>query len=290
MDVWNAEYGNEVAAIRTEMIVCLRDFVPMLEGFNHLVAQLDVYSAFNERCRNPSYCRPVFVDHDRAGVENDKNSIMYNSSNDDQIVYKLVDAFHPLLEFSGCIRNSIELRGNNVCVITGPNMGGKSTFVKQCALISIMAQIGCYVPAKICKIPIFDGIYTRIGSSDCISRGESTFMREMTDIARICNIATKKSLIIIDELGRGTSARDGLSIAMAVCKYLKKLGISFFTTHFPEICELDVVNKKVLFNEVMLYKLVDGKCDESYGLYVCRLAGFPEEVVECAEKLMKEWK
>ncbi|KAF2343562.1 DNA mismatch repair protein MutS C-terminal, partial [Trinorchestia longiramus] len=127
----------------------------------------------------------------------------------------------------------------NVCVITGPNMGGKSTFVKMCALVSIMAQVGCYVPARSCEIPIFDGIYTRIGAGDCAPKGESTFMREMVDIGRICRCATNRSLVIIDELGRGTSVQDGLSLAMAVCKYLKRLGISFFTTHFPEICELD---------------------------------------------------
>ncbi|KAG0441283.1 DNA mismatch repair protein msh2 [Dictyocoela muelleri] len=321
MAVWKNEYQREISVIRNEMINCLKEFVPMIEGFNHLIAQLDVYSAFNEKYRNPSYCRPSFVEicsddshfaepsciepsfkessfkepcfekskHKDDEIENSELKQSEKMKKSNSLFYKLVDSFHPLLEFSGCIKNSIEMCDKNICVITGPNMGGKSTFVKQCAIISIMAQIGCYVPAKYCKIPIFDGIYTRIGASDCISRGESTFMREMTDIARICSAATKKSLIIIDELGRGTSARDGLSIAMAVCKYLKKLGISFFTTHFPEICDLDVINKKVIFNEVMLYKLVDGKCDQSYGLNVCRLAGFPEEVIECVEKLMKDY-
>lgn len=284
LDEWNNEYNEECLVIKKELLRVLTYYIPFMEGFNHLVALLDVYSAFNEKVRNSSYCRPIFNDSN-----NNLNSLDNNFCSR-KIKYEIVDSFHPLLEFKGCIKNSIDFDNKNICVITGPNMGGKSTFIKQCAIISILAQIGCYVPCKYCNIPIFDGIYTRIGASDCSIKGESTFMREMMDISRICRLATNKSLIIIDELGRGTSAKDGLSIAIAVCNYLKNKGITFFTTHFPQICDLDVLNKKVLIDDnVMLYKLVDGKCDYSYGLNVCKAVGFPQEVIDEAEKLINDY-
>lgn len=188
---------------------------------------------------------------------------------------------------------------HSISIITGPNMAGKSTYMRQTALIVLLAQIGCFVPAKEAKIGIADRIFTRVGASDDLASGQSTFMVEMTEVANILRNATKKSLIILDEIGRGTSTYDGLSIAWAVVEYISsrdKIGArTLFATHYHELTELEgklsnVDNYCVAVKEqgediVFLRKIVKGGADKSYGIQVAKLAGIPKEVLERAEKI-----
>ncbi|MDX2469906.1 MAG: DNA mismatch repair protein MutS [SAR324 cluster bacterium] len=186
-----------------------------------------------------------------------------------------------------------------ISVITGPNMGGKSTYMRQAALICLMAQIGSFVPAKSAKLPIFDRIFTRVGASDNLARGQSTFMVEMNEAASILNNATANSFVILDEIGRGTSTFDGISIAWAILEHLhKKKSLTLFATHYHELIlleeELDgVFNEKVTVEEagegiVFLRKVVAGKADKSYGIQVASLAGLPFEVVMRAKGILTE--
>ncbi len=184
-------------------------------------------------------------------------------------------------------------------IITGPNMAGKSTYLRQNALIVIMAQIGSFVPAESAKIGIVDKIFTRIGASDNLSGGQSTFLVEMQEAARILSKSTSRSLIVMDELGRGTSTYDGLSIAWAVIEYIhehpEKFGKTLFATHYHELTSLadrkGIKNYSIAVREyndelVFLRKVLPGPSDKSYGIFVAKLAGMPEEVIERAKLIL----
>lgn len=187
-------------------------------------------------------------------------------------------------------------------IITGPNMAGKSTYMRQVALITLMAQIGSFVPAKSAKIGIVDKIFTRVGASDDISSGQSTFMLEMNEVSSILKNATKNSLIILDEIGRGTSTFDGLSIAWSVAEYIRnkrKIGAkTLFATHYHELTELEerldgVKNYRVAVKKhgdeiTFLRKIVRGGTDDSYGIEVAALAGLPSEVISRAKEILKK--
>jgi DNA mismatch repair protein MutS len=186
-------------------------------------------------------------------------------------------------------------------LITGPNMAGKSTYMRQVALITIMAQIGSFVPASEAKIGIVDKVFTRVGASDDLASGQSTFMLEMNEVAYILKNATKRSLIIYDEVGRGTSTFDGMSIARAIAEYTcsKKIGAkTLFATHYHELTSLEgecegVVNyniaaKKRGDNITFLRKIVRGSTDDSYGIEVAKLAGIPNEVIKRAREVLTE--
>ena len=191
---------------------------------------------------------------------------------------------------------------NRIAVITGPNMAGKSTYMRQTALLSLMAQIGSFIPAKSANICISDRIFTRVGASDDLSSGQSTFMVEMTEVANILRNATKKSLVILDEIGRGTSTFDGLAIAWAVIEYIANPRIigakTLFATHYHELTELEgaipgVKNYCISVREqgdtiVFLRKIVRGGADKSYGIQVARLAGVPSPVLTRADELVEE--
>jgi len=189
--------------------------------------------------------------------------------------------------------------GRAILLITGPNMAGKSTYIRQVALLSLMAQIGSFVPARRATMGIVDRIFARVGASDQLSRGQSTFMVEMTETARILNTATPRSLVILDEIGRGTSTYDGLSLAWAVVEYLhQRIGCrTLFATHYHELTDLaqslgDVVNLNVAVREwqeevVFLHKIVDGSADKSYGIHVARLAGVPRDVITRAKDILE---
>lgn len=191
---------------------------------------------------------------------------------------------------------------DRMIIITGPNMAGKSTYMRQVALITLMAQIGSFVPAKSAKIGIVDKIFTRVGASDDISSGQSTFMLEMTEVSHILKNATSKSLIILDEIGRGTSTFDGLSIAWAVVEYIQnkhKIGAkTLFATHYHELTELEeeldgVKNYRIAVKKrgddiTFLRKIVRGGADDSYGIEVAALAGVPKEVINGAKKILKK--
>jgi DNA mismatch repair protein MutS len=186
----------------------------------------------------------------------------------------------------------------NMMLVTGPNMAGKSTFIRQVALLTLMAQIGSFVPARSARIGVADRIFARVGASDELARGQSTFMVEMTETARILNTATSRSLVILDEIGRGTSTYDGVSLAWSIVEYLHdRVGCrTLFATHYHELTELArtltrVKNLNVLVREwqedvVFLHQIVEGAADKSYGIHVARLAGVPREVLERAKQIL----
>ena len=189
-----------------------------------------------------------------------------------------------------------------ICIITGPNMAGKSTYLRQVALITLMAQIGSYVPAETATIGLVDRIFTRIGAQDDLATGQSTFMVEMVETANILHHATARSLIILDEIGRGTSTYDGLAIARAVVEYLhnnKRSGaLTLFATHYHELVEvaqllprircLNVAVTEEAGKVVFLRKIVPGGADRSYGIHVAQLAGIPRPVIHRAEEILQE--
>ncbi|MBW3543799.1 MAG: DNA mismatch repair protein MutS, partial [Planctomycetes bacterium] len=187
----------------------------------------------------------------------------------------------------------------SLAIITGPNMAGKSTYIRQAALITIMAQMGSFVPAKSARIGLADRVFARVGASDELGRGQSTFMVEMTETARILNAATKQSLVILDEIGRGTSTYDGISLAWAVTEYLHDaIGCrTLFATHYHELTELTqtlkhAVNWNVAVREkagdvIFLHRIVPGAADRSYGIHVARLAGVPPSVIERARVVLE---
>jgi DNA mismatch repair protein MutS len=196
----------------------------------------------------------------------------------------------------------LDNKKQRLSIITGPNMAGKSTYMRQTALIVLMAQIGCFVPAKSANIGMVDRIFTRVGASDDLASGQSTFMVEMNEVANILHNATKDSLLILDEIGRGTSTFDGLSIAWAVVEYIsntKVLGAkTLFATHYHELTELEgklegVHNYCIAVKEngddiVFLRKIVPGGADKSYGIAVAKLAGLPEEVITRANRIVEQ--
>lgn len=211
---------------------------------------------------------------------------------------------HPIVEQlvgrENFVKNSIVLNNDkNLIILTGPNMSGKSTYMKQVALILIMAHIGCYVPAEYAKIGIVDKIFTRIGASDDLVTGQSTFMLEMSEVANIVNSSTKNSFIILDEIGRGTSTFDGISIATAITEYIHdNIGAkTIFATHYHELTQLESkLNKSVNFRievkedekEILfLREIVKGGADKSYGIEVARLAGLPKEILDRAKEMLK---
>jgi DNA mismatch repair protein MutS len=189
---------------------------------------------------------------------------------------------------------------NRILLITGPNMGGKSTYMRQVAQIVLLAQIGCFVPANSAHIGIVDKIFTRVGASDDLASGQSTFMIEMTEVAAILTNATSHSLLILDEIGRGTSTYDGLSIAWAVMEYIASKDLlgcrTLFATHYHELTDLEetldgLKNYHVEVDEVdgdivFLHKIGDGGCDDSYGIDVAKLAGVPQKVVQRAKEIL----
>ena len=227
---------------------------------------------------------------------------------DDSGVIEIHDGRHPVVE--RVLKDSLFVpndtymgeKENRVSIITGPNMAGKSTYMRQVALITLMAQIGSFVPAKSARIGVVDRIFTRIGASDDLAGGQSTFMVEMSEVAEIMRQATPRSLLILDEIGRGTSTFDGMSIARAVlehCANPRKLGAkTLFATHYHELTELEntlpgVKNYNISIKKrgeelIFLRKIVPGGADRSYGIEVATLAGLPKEVVSRARTILAE--
>ena len=223
-------------------------------------------------------------------------------------VIDIRDGRHPVVELMLPERQFVENdtcldnKNNRISIITGPNMAGKSTYMRQTALIVLMAQIGSFVPAKEANIGLVDRIFTRVGASDDLASGQSTFMVEMTEVANILRNATAKSLLILDEIGRGTSTFDGLSIAWAVVEYISNTRLlgakTLFATHYHELTELEgkisgvnnycIAVKEQGDNIVFLRKIVKGGADKSYGIQVAKLAGVPDVVIERAKDLVEQ--
>ncbi len=252
------------------------------------IAEIDVLAAFASLAATRNYCRPTF--DQGADIE-------------------IVEGRHPVieqLEISGVadrfVSNDLYLNAttHSILLITGPNMGGKSTYLRQAALIVLMAQMGSYVPARSARLGLVDRIFTRIGAADNLARGRSTFMVEMTETAAILNTATPRSLILLDEVGRGTATYDGLAIAWAAVEYIhaNTRGKTLFATHYHELTELadrlsGVKNFHVTVKEsgggiVFLRKVVEGAADKSYGIEVGKLAGLPAELVNRAREVLAE--
>jgi DNA mismatch repair protein MutS len=247
------------------------------------IATLDVITAFGETARLFGYCRPELTDGTRLVITDGRHPVLDQSLVEEKFV-----------------PNDVEVDGgpNRLLIITGPNMAGKSTFIRQVALLTLMAQIGSYIPASRAEIGLADRIFTRVGASDDLSRGQSTFMVEMNETANILNNATERSLIILDEIGRGTSTFDGLSIAWSIAEFLhdRTKARTLFATHYHELTELEmtrpgVKNYNVAVREwneqiIFLRKIIRGGADKSYGIQVARLAGLPPEVIARAKEVL----
>ena len=251
-----------------------------------VLAELDVLACFAELTAERNYHRPEFSDDGELLIVQGRHPVIERIGDDDQ--------------GGRFIPNDLAMNptSDRILIITGPNMGGKSTYLRQAALIALMAQIGCFVPAQRARLPIFDRIFTRIGASDNLARGRSTFMVEMTEAAGILNTATPRSLVLLDEVGRGTATFDGLAIAWAVVEYLEThtRAKTLFATHYHELTELadllpGVRNYHVSVKEsgssiVFLRKVEPGSADKSYGIEVARLAGLPLSVIERAREIL----
>ena len=250
------------------------------------LAILDVLLGFGDLAHERNYCRPAM---------------------DDSTELRIDEGRHPVIETMNLgerfVPNDVvmDTRENQILIITGPNMAGKSTFMRQVALICLMAQVGSLVPARTAHIGLVDRIFTRVGASDNLARGQSTFMVEMTETAKILNHATERSLIVLDEIGRGTSTFDGISIAWAVAEYLhdrpKVAARTLFATHYHELTELGLTRERVKNYNVavkewddkiiFLRRIVKGGASHSYGIQVARLAGLPAEVIERAKQVLR---
>ena len=252
-----------------------------------VVAEVDVLCALAEVAVDNGYVRPEVDLSDEIHITEGRHPVV-----------------EQMLKGSLFVPNDTELGtpANRVAVITGPNMAGKSTYMRQVALIVLMAQIGSFVPAKEARIGICDRVFTRIGASDDLSAGQSTFMVEMSEVAEILKNATARSLLILDEIGRGTSTFDGMAIARAVLEYCaspKKLGAKvLFATHYHELTVMEqeieglknynIAVKKRGEDVIFLRKIVPGAADDSFGIEVARLAGIPDKVVSRARTILKE--
>ena len=249
-----------------------------------VLAQIDVLASLAELARQRNYCRPTM---------------------EEEPLLRIVDGRHPVLD--AALPDGTFVPNDTICgdagmilLVTGPNMAGKSTYIRQVALLTLMAQLGSFVPAKEAVIGVADRIFARVGASDELSRGQSTFMVEMTETARILNTATARSLVILDEIGRGTSTYDGISLAWSVVEYVNAhlRCRTLFATHYHELTDLEdslplVKNLNVAVREwkdevVFLHKIVEGAADKSYGIHVARLAGVPKEVVERAKDILAQ--
>ena len=282
---------EKISALEFELFDKIRQMVAeqvvSIQGNANQIARLDCVASLADVAVTNDYIKPEVIVSDAIVVTDSRHPV----------VEKLLppgEAFVP---------NDIHLDNgkNQILVITGPNMAGKSTYLRQAALVVLLAQMGSFVPAKSARIGLVDKIFTRVGASDNLAGGESTFLMEMNETANILNNATQRSLIILDEIGRGTSTFDGLSIAWAVTEYLhnapRVAAKTLFATHYHELTELELIlprvkNYNIAVKEwgdkiVFLRKIVEGGCDHSYGIHVAQLAGLPNTVIERAKEVLQ---
>jgi DNA mismatch repair protein MutS len=274
---------DRAKALEKELFINLRNSVANhsseLATIARQIATTDVISSFAIHARKNSWCKPEITDESKI---------------------EIISGRHPVLEADGrFVPNDVKLdEKRSFLLLTGPNMGGKSTYLRQTALISILAQAGSYVPAEKAKIGLIDRVFTRVGAHDDLRRGRSTFMMEMIEVAHILRRATDKSLILLDEIGRGTSTFDGLAIAWSVTEDIcKRLGSrTLFATHYHQLIGLEAEFKNLANIHVQvadvngeirfLHTISEGSCDDSYGVQVAALAGLPISVVERARDLL----
>ena len=280
--ILNAE--EKIIEIEYNLFCQIRDevkkYIPKLQKTAKIISEIDVLASFATIAEENNYVRPQITENE-----------IYIKDSRHPVVEKVIDS-----EF---VTNDIIMDQNtNILLITGPNMAGKSTYMRQMAIISIMAQIGSFVPAAIAKLPIFDAIYTRIGASDDLVSGESTFMVEMTEAANAITEATSHSLLLFDELGRGTATFDGMALAQGIIEYIHQniKGKTFFSTHYHELTDLDktlnhLKNIHVSAYEedgqiTFLHKIKPGSVDKSYGIHVAKLANLPKSVIKRATEIL----
>jgi DNA mismatch repair protein MutS len=299
------EHEEEVLAadekskeLEGELFLELRDAVQAaarrLRSIASVLADLDVLAALAALARERNYCRPVLVDEPMLDIRDGRHPVLDIIEPDGTFVPNDTIAGTMDSDENGdCDKPSAR-----VLLITGPNMAGKSTYIRQTALITLLAHVGSFVPARQATVGMVDRIFARVGAADELSRGQSTFMVEMTETARILNGASRRSLVILDEIGRGTSTYDGLALAWAVVEHLHdSIGArTLFATHYHELTDLattlsGVKNLNVAVREwnddvAFLHKIVEGAADKSYGIHVARLAGVPREVVERAKQVL----
>ena len=270
------------------LVTAMQEYIPQIKINANLVAQMDCLISFAKTAEQHHYVKPQI---------------------DESCVIDIRQGRHPVIETQlppgePYVPNDILLDAEKqqIMIITGPNMAGKSALLRQTALITLMAQLGCFVPAQSARIGIVDKIFTRVGASDNIAQGESTFMVEMTEAANILNNVTPHSLVLFDELGRGTSTYDGISIAWAIVEYLheqpKAQARTLFATHYHELNEMEKsfkrirnynVSVKEVDNKVIfLRKLMPGGSEHSFGIHVAEIAGMPKSIVKRANAILKQ--
>ena len=280
---------EKIVSLEYELFIMVRDeikkYIPKIQNLAHTLSEIDVLSALSVVAEENNYVRPKL--------------------NEDNII-EIEGGRHPVIEKvlvnTEFVSNDIKMSKDDIIMlITGPNMAGKSTYMRQMAIISIMAQIGSFVPATSANLPIFDKIFTRIGASDDLVSGESTFMVEMMEANSAITNATKNSLILFDELGRGTATYDGMSLAAAIIEYIHdKVGAkTFFSTHYHELTDLEKTHKHLKNvhvsakeengNITFLHKIKEGSIDKSYGLHVAKLAKLPDELLRKAEEILNKY-
>ncbi len=287
--ILNAE--DKLTAMEYELFCRVRDTIAgeilRIQKTAKAIARLDVFTSFSFVAERNHYVRPAINEKGVIQIRAGRHPVVEQMTDDDMFIAN--DTF-------------LDNHKNCVAVITGPNMAGKSTYMRQTALIVLMAQVGCFVPADSANIGIVDRIFTRVGASDDLASGQSTFMVEMNEVANILRNATKDSLLVLDEIGRGTSTFDGLSIAWAVIEHIsnkKLLGAkTLFATHYHELTELEgkmnnVTNYCIAVKEkgddiVFLRKIIKGGADRSYGIQVARLAGVPDMVIDRAKEIARQ--
>lgn len=271
-----------------ELVLCLTEYIPPIQCNANLIGRLDCLLSFAKAAESNKYIRPLVDESDVIDIKGGRHPV--------------IEKQLPLGETYVANDVCLDEDKQQIIIITGPNMAGKSALLRQTALITLLAQIGCFVPAESARIGIVDKIFTRVGASDNISVGESTFMVEMNEAADILNNMTSRSLVLFDELGRGTSTYDGISIAWAIVEYIHEHphahAKTLFATHyhelnemersFPRIKNFNVSVKEVGNKVIFLRKLVPGGSEHSFGIHVAKMAGMPKCIVNRADEILKQ--
>jgi DNA mismatch repair protein MutS len=296
-EIFHAEEnaGARELELFNALVVAVLDESVALAHTADALAELDALAGWALLAREWDYCRPTLDEDDVLEIAEGRHPVV-------EQMLKSPDASLARGASTGFVPNDTQLAADDaqIALITGPNMAGKSTYIRQVALIALLAQIGCWVPAKTCRIGLVDRIFSRVGASDDLARGNSTFMVEMNETANILNNATRRSLIILDEIGRGTSTYDGLSIAWAVVEHLHRDPArgprTLFATHYQELTQLEkhlprLRNFSVAVKEwnddiVFVRRVIPGPADRSYGIQVARLAGLPLSVIDRAKTIL----
>ncbi len=282
--ILNAE--EKIIELEYELFITIREkikeYIPKLQSISKVISEIDVLQSFATVTEHNNYIRPILTEMRELNIIDNRHPVVEKV---------MTDEFVP--------NDIIMDKNTNILLITGPNMAGKSTYMRQMAITVIMAQIGCFVPAKEAIMPVFDQIFTRIGASDDLVSGESTFMVEMLEANKAISNATENSLILFDELGRGTATFDGMALAQSIIEYIHEniKAKTFFSTHYHELTDLEnnLIGLKNIHvsayeengNITFLHKIKEGSVDKSYGIYVAKIANLPDSLIKRANQILK---